>query len=175
MTKPSRTETILVPVDTIRFHKIDESKGVFAGEPYALRVQVGKRLTNAQVDQLGQIVGYAWAQHVRGERLGQAKRHGHSAVVFFSADSTKSVRDDIGEAWDDFLADLPGMVRDGSPIRTTNRKGPGTRGTRLVEGLGDVGEVTVWVDDVWTDEGVAAENAAVVAGASRLLEGASRT
>ncbi len=168
MTKPSRTETILVPVDTVRFHKIDESKGVFAGDPYALRVQVAKRLTKPEVEKLGQIVGYAWAQHVRGERLTTVKRHGHSAVVFFSADSTKSVRDDIGEAWSDFLENLPRMVREGSPIRTTNRKGPGTKGTRLVDGLGDVGEVTVWVDDVWIDDNAAKANAGVVAAAEAL-------
>jgi hypothetical protein len=162
MTKPFQTETILVPRDVTRFHKIDESRGVFAGTPYAVRVQVGKRLTNAEVEQLGQIIGYAWAQHIRGERLGAVQRHGHSAVVFHNADSTKSVRDDLGEAWDDFVCDLPLMVKNGTPVRMTNRKGPGTKGTRLVNGLGDVGQVTIWVDDVWIDEDVAKRNAAVV-------------
>ena len=165
----TKRESILVPRDVQRFHRIDESKGIFAGEPYALRVQVGVRLTNAQAQTLQQIVGYAWAQHVRGERLAPGQRHGHSAVVFFSADSTKSVRDDLGEAWGDFVDSLPTMVREGSPVRTTNRAGAGTRGTRLVEGLGDVGEVTVWVDDIWVDEAVARENRQVVEAATALI------
>lgn len=52
-------------------------------------------------------------------------------LSFIEIDSTKSRRDDIG----DVLPELWQMLRDGTPVRKTDRAGVGTRGTRKSEGL----------------------------------------
>lgn len=60
---------------------------------------------------------------------------GEQARVFvWSCDFTKSQRDDIGSA----LFGDKGLtfIEDGTPIRTTNKAGPGTKGTRKYEGVG---------------------------------------
>ena len=49
----------------------------------------------------------------------------------FSADMTKSARDDIGEA----LPYLTEYIDNGTPIRKTNRAGEGTQGTRKYEAV----------------------------------------
>jgi hypothetical protein len=50
----------------------------------------------------------------------------------FSLDLTKSARDDVG----DVTGALRDFVAEGSPVRSTDRAGAGTKGTRKHEGLG---------------------------------------
>jgi hypothetical protein len=56
-------------------------------------------------------------------------------LFVFDADLTKSQRDDIGAVLFDPAGGLEAMLRDGSPIRKTDRAGQGTRGTRKWGGL----------------------------------------
>src|SRR5665647_1089768 len=106
------------------FHRLRE--GVYPDQPYSMRIQVGTELTDAQVHHLAQLVGYDWSK-TGGERLDRPYQH----------------LDRLEET----LADT---VEHGSPIRTTDRSGPGTKGTSLVEGLGDLGGVHIYYDSVFT-------------------------
>lgn len=111
------------------------------GDWQEIRAEFGALLTDAQVYQAAGCIGYALRQVIRGEDLsepGKTSRKGKSGktIVRFAYDVTKTQSDDVdaGEAFE--LAAL--YVREGSPIRTTDRKGAGTRGTRLCEGIGAV-------------------------------------
>jgi hypothetical protein len=53
-------------------------------------------------------------------------------IVFMHFDGTKSRRDDLYSVISD---EFPTFLRDGSPVRTTDRAGAGTRGTRKHAGL----------------------------------------
>lgn len=55
-------------------------------------------------------------------------------VFLFGWDLTKSRRDDASAVLDD----LPVHLEEGSPVRLTDKAGPGTRGTRKWAGLGRV-------------------------------------
>jgi hypothetical protein len=57
--------------------------------------------------------------------------NGWGQLFLISSDSTKSAHDD----WTMYMDELSPLLYDGSPIRKTNVKGPGTKGTRAVEGL----------------------------------------
>lgn len=108
--------------------------GVFPSEPYQMRFQTSRPISDGEMHQMAGAIGYAYASKVRGESLGEPVRDSPYSFVV-DADTTKSRRDDLGQALEEFEAQLPGMIHDGSPVRTTDRNGPA--GTRLVMGLGD--------------------------------------
>ncbi len=139
------SKTITIPRERERFTEVTALTGSWS---HTLAVKVSKRLTKPEGDRLAQIVGYAWRAFMRAESLGAYYQHGHDKIVFWQADTTKTVRDDVTEGWRDFLATLPRMVREGTPIRKTDRAGANTKGTRLVEGLGPDVTVTVYADQV---------------------------
>jgi hypothetical protein len=56
---------------------------------------------------------------------------GFGRLFFLGTDFTKSRRDDYGDA----LSGLWDMLRDGSPVRKTDRAGVGTKGTRKYQGI----------------------------------------
>lgn len=56
-----------------------------------------------------------------------------SRVSTYFSDYTKSRRDDIGVAMNE---NMWFMLKEGTPVRKTDRSGPGTAGTRKYEGLG---------------------------------------
>lgn len=109
-------------------------EGVFPVEPYQMRFQTSRPIDDDEMQQMASLVGYAYASKVRGEPLDDPVRDSPYSFVVY-ADTTKSRRDDVGQALKEFEAELPKMVRDGSPIRTTDRTGPA--GTRAVLGLND--------------------------------------
>ena len=109
-------------------------EGVYPSEPYQMRFQASRPIDDAEMQQMASAIGYAYASKVRGEGLGEPVRDSPYSFVVH-ADTTKSRRDDLGQAMEQFEAELPTMVREGSPIRTTNRTG--SAGTRAVLGLGD--------------------------------------
>lgn len=133
-----------VKSNDITFHLRTTSR--LPGEPYYLRFQADRPLTDAEVTRFAQIVGYAWASKVRGESLLQPVRDGEASFYLF-ADSTKSRRDDLGLAMQEFENTLSTYVYEGSPIRTTNRAGTGTKGTRLVEPIPGI-HFVLYYDDV---------------------------
>ena len=54
-------------------------------------------------------------------------------IFFVNTDFTKSRHDDIFDG----IALIEPFFRDGSPVRKTDRSGPGTKGTKAIEGFGD--------------------------------------
>ena len=55
-------------------------------------------------------------------------------LFILDLDTTKSQRDDVPHEWDRHKR----WLEWGSPVRTTDRSGPGTRGTRKHQGVGPV-------------------------------------
>jgi hypothetical protein len=125
------------------FHR--RRDGVFADWPYAMRLQANRPLTDDEARQFAGLVGYAYRSTIAGESIGMPEQDTPYSFVV-SADMTKTQRDDLGMALEDFENTLPGTVRDGSPVRKTDRAGSGTKGTRLVEGLGEGLRFEVYYD-----------------------------
>lgn len=111
---------------------------------YHLRVEANRDLDEDELLTFAGLAGYSWASTVRGERLGDSEADSDCSVIFF-ADSTKSASDDIGVAFKSFYETLSRLVSEGSPMRKTNKAGPNTKGTRLIQGIDEDLKVTLWV------------------------------
>lgn len=108
--------------------------------PYSVRVAVQRPLTPEQAEQLAALVGYAYAK-TGGERGNGYVQDSPNSIVYF-CDTTK------GRAYrrlDQFFDDVRAYVPEGSPQRKTKDN------TRLVEGLGDLGEITFYADNVYDE------------------------
>jgi hypothetical protein len=155
-------KTVPVPADDPRlqagevFDKVESDwgtfhrrrEGVFPNTPYAMRLQANRPLSENEKKQMAGLVGYAYRTTVAGESLGDPDSDSPYSFMV-SADMTKSRRDDLGIALEEFEEKLPEMIQEGSPVRKTNQAGPGTAGTRLVEGFNDPGlKFEVYYDEV---------------------------
>lgn len=120
--------------DGVQFHR--RRDGVHPDFPYAMRFQANRPLSDDEIRTFAGLVGYKYRSTVAGEPLGDPLRDSQFSFIV-GADTTKTARDDIGLALEDFERDLPEFVRDGSPIRKTDRAGLGTKGTRLIDGIND--------------------------------------
>lgn len=123
-----------VSSDGTVFHRRRE--GVYPDWPYAMRFQASRPLSDDEVQRFAQLVGYQYRASVRGEPLGWPERDTPYSFVV-AADCTKTSSDDIGIALEEFEDNLTATVLEGSPVRKTDRSGPGTRGTRLIEGFNE--------------------------------------
>lgn len=124
-----------VSADEVDYHLLTDT--TYANAPYSVRIQVGRDLTADEARQLAALAGYAYAK-TGGERGNGFSQDTPRSIVFY-CDTTK------GRAYkhlDEFFEDLRGYIKDGSPQRKT--KG----GTRLIQGLGDVGRVEFYADSV---------------------------
>jgi hypothetical protein len=115
------------------FHR--RRDGVWPDWPYAMRFQADRPLSSAEIAHCAQLIGYTYRSEVRGESIGHPQQDSPYSFVIY-ADTTKTRSDDIGAALERFEGNLPDLLRDGSPVRSTDRSGPGTKGTRLVDGFG---------------------------------------
>ncbi len=91
------------------------------------------------IDSISGCIGYALKQTIAGESLSEPTSIDETPFFIsleFFYDSTKTQRDDPDfiEAFEQAKA----MVIEGTPVRKTDRAGEGTKGTRLVDGLGAV-------------------------------------
>lgn len=100
---------------------------------YAIRIRADQALDDDDARTLFGAIGYAFAQHFRGERLGEPQRIGPNEWAAWY-DITKSRSDDWLHRLDDAVTDAKRYAVEGSPPRKTSRGGP--IGSRLVEGLG---------------------------------------
>lgn len=93
-------------------------------------------LAEWEVRQASGCLGYALREVLAGEDLSDPEGSGesHRPRLVYYYDSTKSLRDDpdYGAAFEKAVR----YMEEGTPIRATNRAGAGTKGTRLVEGIG---------------------------------------
>jgi hypothetical protein len=104
-------------------------------EFYRIRVTSDRTLNDADAMRLFGLIGYAFREHFRGEPLGNPQRHGPNCWSGFY-DITKSRSDDWLAHLDEALAAAREYAVEGTPVRTSGRKGP--VGSRLAEGLGPI-------------------------------------
>jgi hypothetical protein len=109
-------------------------------------VRVGRVLTDAEVSQVSGCLGYALRVEIAGEDLSDpvmiVRTYGETYLTYWY-DSTKGARSSRdGQAALELAAQL---IVEGSPLRKSNRSGPNTIGTRLVQGIGPVA-LTFYVD-----------------------------
>jgi len=123
-----------------------ECENAFAADFGEVRVLVDRILSAGFVRRLSGCLGYALRQTICGEDVSdptithlRGDDGTGTTVLEYGYNSTKSRRDDPD--FDQTFSLATQYVREGSPIRRTDRAGWGTRGTRLVEGIG-VGGVT---------------------------------
>lgn len=125
-----------VTVDGTEYTELTDT--VWADAPYSVRVQVGRDLTAAEAEQLAGLVGYAYAK-TGGERGNGFTQDSPNSIIYY-CDTTK------GRAYkrlEEFFEDVKVMAVEGSPQRKTKNN------TRLVEGLGDLGDITFFADSVY--------------------------
>jgi hypothetical protein len=123
--------------DGVTYYRLDDDAGIYADVPYAIRVQVDVPLTEEQANTLAALVGYAYAK-TGGERGNGFTQDSPNSIMYW-CDTTK------GRAYqrlDQFFGDARIYIVEGSPQRKTKNM------TRLVEGLGDVGNISFWADSV---------------------------
>lgn len=103
-----------------------------------LRITIDRRLSDAEVDQVAQCVGYGLKEALAGDTLVvtniMRSYDAQQTILICEYDSSQSLRTfpDAGYA----LHLAAQYVQDGTPLRVSNRSGAGTKGTRLVSGLG---------------------------------------
>lgn len=116
----------------------------FKDYPNVMRVQASRPLTDEEVKKVAQLTGYTHRKTLNGEGLSAPERDGNAAVIL-STDNTKSYGRKT--RWDDFEEKLEDILQNGSDKRTTNRSGPNTMGTRLIDGLGSDIKFTLYYQD----------------------------
>lgn len=139
-----------VEVEGTTFHRRRE--GVFPREPYQMRFEFDRDISDEEMGRFAQLIGYSYAATVRGESMDPPIKDSSRSFVIY-ADTTKTRSDDLGMALEDFenaIGPKGTLLEEGSPIRKTDRAGAGTKGTRLVDGFG-VGNrpnFQIYYDDV---------------------------
>ena len=119
-----------------------ETSNASANDFSEIRVLVDRQLKEEETSRLSGCLGYALRQSLTGEDLSEPsvfllsdspadKRQ--VTVLEYTYDSTKSRRDDPDYALAFDLAQE--YIFAGTPVRSSNRAGAGTKGTRLVEGI----------------------------------------
>lgn len=131
--------------DGVAFHRRRE--GVYPDTPDAMRFQTDRELTDEDIQRFASLVGYAYRVEVRGEPLSDPVRDSPYSFVI-GTDMTKSQSDDLGMALERFEEALPQLIAEGSPERKTDRAGEGTKGTRLIDGVGAGIRFETYYDDV---------------------------
>jgi hypothetical protein len=138
-----------------RIHSIDEyGKAVayvradsysFHDYPDEMRIQASRPLSDAEVQKVAQLTGYQHRSTLNGEGLSDPDRCGNAAVLVGTDNTKSSGRKSM---FNDFEDGLEATLQEGSPVRKTDRSGPGTKGTRLIEGFGkDVSFTLYYKDD----------------------------
>ncbi|WP_034419464.1 hypothetical protein, partial [Deinococcus frigens] len=104
-----------------------------------ITLRVGRILTETEVAQVGGCLGYALRVYVAGEDLGEpegvAYRDGQTVIRYWY-DSTKAQRSDPDPQHAFQVAAT--FIFEGTPVRRSNKAGPLTAGTRLIDGIGPV-------------------------------------
>ena len=130
-----------------------DAPGAFDTDFTEIRVVTSKPLRSDRLEVIGQAVGYAMKETLYGDPMvltaveqklelvnGRIQEGAGESILTYTFDSTSSRRRVPRFARSFQVAKE--RIFDGSPVRTTDREGDGTKGTRLVEGIG-AGRCTV--------------------------------
>lgn len=143
------TEAEVTNFCDVPFYRLDadtpSGMAIVAADFDQLRFEANRPMTDAEVENLMQILGFVWKVTVRGERLLNFKRHGQNAVVVYvSLASSQSGK--RFERFDEFLDTVNDYIADGSTVKKD--------GSQLVSGIDNL-SVTVWADEVYQELPVA--------------------
>lgn len=108
----------------------------------AIRIVCDRRLEWPNIGRLAGCLAYALKATLAGEELGEPSVEFACSpgglvaftVVEFAYDASRSIQTEP-DPIEAFRTAREYLLNGGTPVRTTNREGPGTQGTRLVEGL----------------------------------------
>lgn len=114
-------------------------EGVTPDAPESIRIQLSRPLKDEEEDRIASLTGYAWKVKMRPDKWADP-------VEVETVDSPYSVilkvdlyrenpRSNEHRSLLQFEEELHDMFRNGTPIRTSNKAGPGTENTRLLNGL----------------------------------------
>lgn len=112
--------------------------------PDVMRIQASRPLSDEEVQKVAQLTGYQHRSTLNGEGLSDPERSGRASVVV-GTDNTKSYGRQ--NHFEDFEDGLQATIQEGSPVRKTNRSGEGTKGTRLIDGIGKDVTFTLYYQD----------------------------
>jgi hypothetical protein len=112
--------------------------------PDDMRIQASRPLTDAEVQRVAQLTGYQHRSTLNGEGLSDPDRCGNASVLVGTDNTKSSGRKSM---FSDFEDGLEATLQEGSPVRKTDRSGPGTKGTRLIEGFGSDVNFTLYYQD----------------------------
>lgn len=144
----------VISSDGTEYHRIRPS--VYPGEFYSVRMQFNRKITQEEAERVSQLTGYSWRSSGGREEVGQPVFDSDYAVTM-SVDSTKGKSDSYT-----FQKKLEEFINEGTPVRKTDQSGIGTKGTRLVDGIGDDDlQWELYADHVYVDDSEQAYNAAV--------------
>ncbi len=108
----------------------DPKNSFFPAEPYEIRIQANRKLSDDDVEKMASQLGYAYRVSIVGESLGTPWRDSPYSFIV-SADTTKSRRDDLGMALEDLHTKFPLFVKEGTPQRKTQDM------TRAIDGFNE--------------------------------------
>jgi len=134
------------PDEAVTFYRRKE--GVYAGEPYHIRLQANRKLNAEDIKNMASLLGYNYRTTVADERLGWPKQDTPYSFVVF-ADMTKTSRDDLGMAVEELEENLPVFLKEGSPILKKGSRGK-VAGERAIHGFNEKDlQVEVYYDNVF--------------------------
>lgn len=110
------------------FHRRRE--GVHPSGPYALRIQANRPLGDTDMQNLAGMAGYAMMTAGRGEGMSDPLRDSPYSFVVHN-DTTKGGQYRNLERFEENLAEY--LAGGGTPARTSDRAGVGTKGTRALD------------------------------------------
>lgn len=139
---PPRIHTINEYGEKVAYVRADEYN--FHNYPDEMRVQASRPLSDAEVQKVAQLTGYQHRSTLNGEGLSDPDRCGNAAVLIGTDNTKSSGRKSM---FGDFEDGLEATLQEGSPVRKTDRSGPGTKGTRLIEGFGSDVHFTLYYQD----------------------------
>lgn len=124
------------------FHRVRD--GVAPMEPQAIRIQADRALDEDDLATIAQMTGYSLRTAGQGEGASDPIRDSPFSFNVHN-DTTKG---DQYMHLDRFQANLHTFIHQGTPVRKTDRGGPGTKGTRLINGYGrNAPGIEIYYDD----------------------------
>jgi hypothetical protein len=129
-------------------------EGVRPGEFQSIRVQLSRPLKDGDDDRIASMVGYAFRVALR-TKYGSVEVDNTDTPysVILEADTYYAGTSNLAKGLEKFEEQVVEIIDEGSPVRTTERAGPGTKDTRAVQGFNE-DDLTfeIYYDNVEGDE-----------------------